>query len=306
MTVVNMLSMGDEGVAIADEQSSGANRKYNVAQKLHPINESVVFGGSGPADFIQEVYNLTVERIEESKKRNIAVNSRNIYETTLSILLEAKNRRKSEILFANYGLNMDEINTGLSAKMGKPLDSDLKNNATNLLRQVDESFSTSILLGGFENDKFKIYSLDANRGGIVISRPYCSIGSGSDEADKVLSRYVVGLPRSKRENIDKPDGLVKAIEATNAASQTNIGVGGTPSIFYAREGKETSVPGESECILATELVHGMTRGFLDLDYTKDTVYKLVLGNNKFEEIEEEMKTKANDWKAFDRSLRGYK
>jgi len=305
MTVINMLSMGDEGVAVADEQSSGITRKYNVSQKLHLIGGRTVFGGSGPADFIREVYDGTVGKTE-AKNSELKLKSKDVFEATKQTLFDAKNNKKAEILFANYGLTMDELRTGSSASSGKPLDSDLKQSAVSVLQRVDQDFGISILLGGFDNGRFVIYGIDSARGGAKISRPYSSIGAGSDEADKVLSSYIIGLPRDKRESIDGAEGLVKTIEATNAASHVNIGVGGTPSIVYMRAGKRPAIPGERECILATELVHGLTFGFLDRNFTYDAVRGLVLGDKEFGVVEEAMRGASKDWRAFDRSLRGYK
>jgi hypothetical protein len=136
-----------------------------------------------------------------------------------------------------------------------------------------------------------------------------SIGSGADESDKVLSGYVERLPREQREKIQTVEGLVKLIEATNGAANLNVGVGGSPSIIYVKKDEDKDVvkqPNESQCILASEVVEGYTRGLLDRDFTYSAVRRLVLENVDFRTVEEGMKQKAKDWKKLDRLLRGYK
>ena len=63
---------------------------------------------------------------------------------------------------------------------------------------------------------------------------------------------------------------------------------------------------ENQCILASEIVDGYTRGMLEKDFVYESVNKLVREDGDFEEIEEQMKTKAVDWEKLDRFLRGYK
>ena len=101
------------------------------------------------------------------------------------------------------------------------------------------------------------------------------------------------------------EGLAIAIEATNASSDINVGVGGSPSIMYvAKDG--VIVPNENQCILASEIIRGMTRGYLARDFALEKVYGLVVKGADFEKTDEEMKSAATDWRKFELSLRGYK
>ena len=132
-----------------------------------------------------------------------------------------------------------------------------------------------------------------------------SIGSGEDESDRILTNFYAKMPRKKRNQISPEEGIIKLIEATNASARLNPGVGGIPSIIYLdKEGVKE--PSEEQCILSTEIVEGLIRGLLDSDFAYDAVSKLVLQDGDFETIEEQMKTKAKDWKRLDRILRGYK
>lgn len=305
MTVINMLSFGESGIAMADEQSSTALRKYNVAQKLQTLYGNVLYGGSGPADPIKEIYEISEERINLLKQEKGNISIREIFEIVNEITISYHNNLKNRILNARIGISLEDFLTGTLTRIGKPLDETIKNYAARFCQQMDEEGSIEILLGGINLGKFVIYRADSYGYGFKISRPYDSIGSGKDESEKVLSSYVSHLPRGKRESIDRNEGLIKIIEATNASSRLNIGVGGAPSIVYISEGSMKR-PNENQCILASEIVEGLTRDLLEKDFVHESLSKLVFNNGDFEEIEEEVKQKSKDWKKLDRILRGYK
>ncbi len=297
MTVINAMSFGESGAAIADEQSSTPKRKYNVSQKIQPLGDKAFFGGSGPADFIREIYDESNSQIKGSLP--IKEMARIVKDT----LFEAKNQRKDDALRAMYDLSLEEIKTGVSRKSGMQL-ADLTN-PVNMLQQLEEQLSLGILIGGLSGNGFEVYLLSPQTGTTKISRPYASIGSGSDESDKVLSSYAASLTRDNRLCIGSEEGLVKLIEATNAASDINVGVGGIPSIRYISQ-KKVYAPNEENCILSGELVKGYIRDLLPRDFVYSSVMNLVKGEAEFEKVEEDMKTKSKDWKKLDRILRGYK
>lgn len=99
--------------------------------------------------------------------------------------------------------------------------------------------------------------------------------------------------------------MAKVIEATNASSRLNVGVGGAPSIVYIREG-EVIIPDEARCIKATEIVTGLTSGLLTKDFSYQALSDLIYGKKNPLIIEEEMKNNAKDWNKLDRIFRGYK
>lgn len=302
MTVINMLSFGDSGVAVADEQSSTNMRKYNVAQKLHLLDNKIVYGGSGSSDALATIY-------EDSNNKLMSVDGqRSIDDAAISVngsMIKYRNELKNNVLLANMGVTLADLTTGFSSKYNRALDADAKASCLRFLQQADNIGNVGVLIGGMKNEKFEIYAIDSSGTNTKISRPYQSIGSGSDESDKVLSSYVINLSREKRDKIDKKEGLVKVIEATNSSSKTNQGVGGSPSIAYITK-DSVIIPSENQCILASEIVDGLTNNFLDKDFSEDLVYSLVVKNESFEESEEKMKSSSKNWKDFDRFLRGYK
>lgn len=302
MTVINMLSLGEEGLAVADEQGTGQIRKSNIHQKLRKLNDLVIYGGSGGADFIMNVYNLVVNYLEEAK-RNPEL--REIHEIANRILISQKNLLRNKCLEANVGIGLNDFLVGslIDAKM--PLAENVRNKAEQIVSRFDEIFNAEILIGGMENGSFCIYEINTSGTGLKTSLPYGSIGSGADESQKTLSNYISNMRRDKRESIDAVDGLAKLIEATNASTRMNVGVGGTISIAYVtKEG--IKMPDEDRCRLASEIIEGFTRDLLDKEVTYNALSKLIFENGSFEEIEEEVKQKTIAWEKLDRILRGYK
>ena len=309
MTVINMLSLGESGIAVADEQSSSFIRKYNVAQKLQLFDDKVVYGGSGPADIIREIYEQSKREIQELKKERGSLQLKDIYEIVSKVAINHKNQFKNRILYSNLGITLDDYITGTLSRNGQKLDEHVKAYAGNAIQKIDEEWHVAALLGGFElngdSQKFSIYGVDARGFSFKISRPYGTIGSGADESDKVLSSYIANLKRDKREKIAPHEGLAKIIEATNASARLNVGVGGTFSIVYINP-HEVIIPSEDNCILATEVVQGLTHALLDKDLAYNMLERLIFKQEDFEVVEEELKTGTKDWKLLDRFLRGYK
>lgn len=307
MTVINMMSFGESGAAVADEQSSRGVRKQKIAQKLKIIDNSVIYGGSGVAQIIKEVSDCVTDYIKKERKKNneLDVNPDIVYRMTKGVMSNIKNDKKDYFIRSNFGIGLEDLQSG--AKEGKfRLDDEFKKRVTEASeRHVGELYS-AILIGGLSEGKFEIYALDSSGNDFSkMPSPYESIGSGKDESDKILSQYVENLRREKRDNILVEEGLVKLIEATNGSSNLNIGVGGNPSIIYMDE-NGFKKPNEKQCLLASEIVEGYSRGLLEKKFVYGAVHELVLNDGNFEKYEEEMKQSCKDWKKLDRILRGYK
>ena len=305
MTVINMLSLGKEGIAVADEQSSTEGRKYNVAQKLHLLNDHVVYGGSGPSNYIREIYKAIAKELTEIKKQKDHIELNDITAIASNIAIGHRKHVKNSVLQSNLGISLEDFLTG-TTNNGRKLDDSIIKTAYNLVQQFDNEARLGFLLGGIQNGVFDIYQVDSSYGATNHSRPYASIGSGADESEKVLSRFIASLSREKRESINREEGLVKIIEATNASSNLNVGVGGSPSIVYVNKEGKTLRPSEKQCILASELVKGFTYEILPKDFVYEAVDALVYRNEDFESTENNMWSKATDPKKLSRLLRGYK
>ncbi|MBI4983332.1 hypothetical protein HZC32_01695, partial [Candidatus Woesearchaeota archaeon] len=183
MTVVNMLSFGDSGAAITDEQASSYVRKLNVANKLRVIN-NFVFGGSGIMDFLEKTYDQLRTVLPEKCDFNEL--SKHLSKSTISFI----NNYKDSCIQANYNISLSEFQAG-KTKEGSPLDLEFKKPIADYFNQLNKEivYPNSILVGGINGEKFEIYYFYfGNCSFIRSSTPYASIGSGSDEAGRILSR----------------------------------------------------------------------------------------------------------------------
>lgn len=298
-----MMSFGTSGAAVADEQASSGGRKYNVSEKLHILDDGVIYGGSGNAGFILEVYE-GIKRNLRSQDENSPRELHNIYETTINELLNHKTNKKSEYLYANTGLTLEEVQSG-TLRSGQKIDEAAKSNAIACIGTSDNLLDTSILLGGIEDGRFNIYCLETRFGGSMSPIPYQSIGSGSDESNKSLSNFFSELPRERRSSICPKEGLLSLIEATNAASKINHGVGGTLSITYMDKSGIITLS-EDRCVLAAEVVKAYSAGFLSKDFTHEAVGRLVIENGDVMDISDKMFENSGSEKKLNMFLRGYK
>jgi hypothetical protein len=305
MTVINMLNLGREGIAVADEQSSAGSRKFNVAEKLHLIGGNVIYGGTGSADLIRDVYEAAGGTVKSYLKEHSQVHVRDIYNIVNERMIDATNDIKNNVLRTCLGITYGDLLTGMHSETGRPLDDAAKQNAGNVLRERSDYMNMGASIGGIQDGHFEIYEVDTNGLGQKCSRPYSSIGSGADESQKVLSTFVALLPRVAREKIGLAQGLAKTIEATNASSALNVGVGGIPSIVYISKNGILR-PDEESCILSTELVKGMTGEFLPEKFVHEKLEGLVKGEEKARIVEREMMKNATSRAKFLRFLRGYK
>lgn len=305
MTVISLMSFGDSGAAIADEQGSGLIRKANVYSKLHIIGDKMISGGSGPADFIKIAYDGVRDFLKTTDKQ---VTPGLIHDVMDQSLSRTKIDKKDKWLKDCFGVSLNELQAGVKYD-GTKIDDTYKSRAFDSLmgdRQLMESTSAAIGLGGFVDGRFELFYADSTGSSDAKVPRHCiTIGSGSDQADRVLSKYIESLPRKMRENIPVKEGLVKLVEATNAAKSSNQGVGGIPSILYMDKNQIIETD-ENSCVLAGELVEGLTTNQLDYQFVQDAVNSLIMGNSTFQEMEKEMRAEAKDWDKLDKYLRGYK
>ncbi|MAG78822.1 hypothetical protein CMI40_00400 [Candidatus Pacearchaeota archaeon] len=304
MTVINMLGLKEAGIVAADEQASTDLRKTNVSQKLHKLGKSFVYGGSGPINMLGRVYKLSNNNIKELMETKGDFSLNDAYNIVNQEIINYKNQQKNNVLLASVGINLENFLT--SQINGVALGEDTKKAGINFLNQVDEKFAMTVLLGGMENGKFGIYSSNTSGIGGENIMNYSSIGSGADESDKILSSYIASLSRDQRERIEPKEGIVKIIEATNASKNINQGVGGSLGIAYVPKNDVPIIPSDNQCILAGELVEGLTRNFLDKVFVYDKVFELVTQDGDFIKIKKEMQNTSKNWDEFDRILRGYK
>jgi len=284
MTVVNMLSLGNEGVAVADEQASTRLRKYDLTQKLGILSaegrDLAVYGFSGPIDMLKGVYDETQE-VLESMGTERTLKLKDVTREVDTTLIRRLHEIRNNYLLKHAGITYDELITGMHLESGKPLSTQIQDLGGNILGRLGEKTSAGILIGGLEKGAFRIYSTSTGGDPERVSMPYQSIGSGSDQSDEVLASFITRMRREQRDSIDPADGLIAVLKATNASSRVNQGVGGIPSIAYVTSEGRIYQPGEDECLLVGELVQGLENNLLDRDFCRTKVVGLVNGERSY-------------------------
>ena len=303
MTVINMLSLGSEGLAVADEQSSNYYRKFNIGEKLRSLGETAIYGGTGSSDMIRAVYDMSKERIDMRNAEGKPINLSEIYQILNNSLTETLYNRREDILRKNLSFGIKNLQTG-KLDTGEEITPRAMDYASSLVGRRDE-LSVGVLIGGVQDGYFQIYQSDTQGPSGKVPIPYASIGSGSETSERILSEYFASLPREKREQIGLGEGLSKIIGATIESAALNHGVGGIPSIAYISEDGFFR-PTEKACILSTELVKGLRGRFLKRGFVYETLEALVKEEEKPEKIQENMWKKAKKAKKFNLFLRNYK
>ena len=141
----------------------------------------------------------------------------------------------------------------------------------------------------------------------IIADNYCSLGSGSDAADSELSSFFNDKTRAERweGGIEKIDGIVALINATETASLKNVGVGGLPYIKILTNEKVIT-PSEYNTKLSTEIVKATKKGYLSEEFQNEAISTLLFDGKGFEGVEKEMQKQSKDSKEMNLMLRGYK
>jgi hypothetical protein len=301
MTVINMISLGETGIAVADEQASIGGRTENSYQKLFPLNNTTIFGMAGTADFAKEVYHNTMGRVQPDPN---SLGMSELRQTVGGAMLEVKDSMRYFRLKGALGIHYNNFLTG-RLDDGTQLSDSILRKAGEYLDQFEELTQSGFVLGGIDNDnRFSIYKLSSQGLTMRSSSPYASIGSGSDQSQNILSRFASGLRRDERDDTEPVDGLYTIVEATNA-SRINQGVGGTMTIYKISPEGITSVD-EDESRLVGEIVEADSLGYLDQSYTDQILNGLVFENMRFDDAYDAFRNLADDWDELDLILRGYR
>lgn len=317
MTVVSIMSFGDSGAAIADEQLTADERKFtSKSSKIKLFNENMIFGPSGSSSFGGEVFEDLVgflKKLERNDNTETTVigNSKDlgtIAQKIQDIVNDDKKAIINQHLTATFGgLTLENLQQGITPG-GAKLDADYKERVNKYLAEnpdIKNEITLSIALGGFEKGKFQVYAMDST--GTLRKRDergFVSIGAGRDAADMILGMYKKSLPAEKQENVPVAEGLVKLVQATNMARDFIQGVDIPIDIIYIHKDGTTREPNQEQCSLASELVYGLEWGYLRKPFVYKSVAALIVGDANHDVSEDEMKRKAGTkWLEFDRKLR---
>lgn len=344
MTVINALRFDRySGVMVCDEQTSYGNmeRKIDSADKIQTIIDSDIeqaekisacLGCSGTVLIAAELRSRIRKKIRNKYndyKSNILASREEFlkFEDIAGIAFESmkevKMRHIDSIITGKYNFNSKNFLAGSynrDAYKYKIEQQEIVENVLSLMswkgmiEDVRYVFlNRSILAGLDQSGEFDIYSLSMIDGSMnKVQSIFQSVGSGQDISDLVFIRWSMNKTLKQRmEGFEPEDGLLAIINATNAASTNNIGVGGYFNIvlFNGREEnpeKRRIEISDHRAKLACEIASAYQFDFLQREDASNLLKYLLLENRQFDEVNELFLRQARDLKAMQRFLRGYK
>src|SRR3989344_3667924 len=267
MTVVSAMKFNEQaGALVTDERGSYGSRHTDVATKIYRVGSTSPFALVGTAGSLSVAADVTQEantylRNPQSQKPIEEG------EDIANLLSEMMNRSKRQIihghLISSFGLTETDFIRGQVIRSNTDpyrIDPSIMQRYERILEGKDPMIS-DMLTNHFlaltrDANSVELYNIWMGTSvPIKVVLPYAAVGTGGDAADATLQSFVVKLPRAKRVDIDPLNGIAELLFATHRASETNIGVGGTPYIGIIREG-EMIMPTEENSRLALEVVRG--------------------------------------------------
>jgi len=343
MTVNNAIRFNQySGAIVCDEERTvyDVRRAYSMYKARPIIPERIqreqgivaAAGSTGTASIGEELktkfgtrilkeYEEHIHRLGESPSffKSIGDVARMLFD----IMCEMKSNHVDELLKVRFGFTTDDLIRGYTMHGGEKIpieDRDVVRSAERLIAWRDKPkemnrifINRAILIGYDPVSGFQIF-LISMRDFMVepVQFIFQSVGSGADAANMIFTEYAgEKLTQERRNAIDRVEGLITAIRATNASSHINTGVGGYYNIIlidgsqkdYAKRICEIS---DYRTKLASEIVRAHDHGFLSTSKTCKFIDKLFFKNGDFQSVEESFFKNARNTKLLKRLLRGYK
>lgn len=345
MTVINaMIFDKHSGAMCCDEQTSiGEVRKMMSSDKIQnivpsKIRENVkleaVYGGTGTTAIGDEIRRGIKMRLREnydnalnrSKDNTVSFTSTDdIFQIAYEEMMKVKHRHIDDVIngYFNFG-TVDYMQGFYNDSKNEKIEinqKELKEKVFDLINwknadEVDSIFLNAAIIAGFDSSgEFKICKLSMKTEMLLqmAGSVFETVGSGSDSAQIIFSDYAGSKTLDERRNhIDRVEGMLQLIRATNAAAKFNMGVGGYFNIVlfdsseddHARRLFEVS---DSKAKLASEVVFAYYNKFIDYETAYELTDELIFKRQKsFEELNIRFLDASADRTKMLRFLRGYK
>jgi 20S proteasome alpha/beta subunit len=277
MTVISFLRLNEKsGMGAADEREThGHTRVYDVAKKIHSLNDSASIGFSGSVALGNQIIESVKSSIHPEDTTKEVV--KKIEEAYLSI----KNDDFEKGYLNRYGVKWDEV------KRPGTLDEKLKERIFKAIDSPWEAGFPQFILGIYnkENKEFNIYNIDYP--GIACkSINYSCFGSGRDRAEIVIGDYIGRLEPEERENIRPYKGAKLLMDATQT-SWKNVGVGGRTQLVHITEKGCTDL-GKEESNILNNVLHCEKTDKLKKEFVDDIFKNVIENGAKTKEIMKEL------------------
>lgn len=345
MTVVNALIFDKHsGAMCCDEQTSiGEVRKMLSSDKIQKIVPSAVrekakleavYGGTGTTAIGDEIrrgiklrikkkFDLTNSKSLENNGDFISMDE--IFQIAYEEMMKVKHRHINDIISGYFNFETSDYIQGFYKNSGDEKieinQKELKEKVYDLMNwrnasEVDSIFLNAAIVAGFDGKgEFKICKLSMKTEMLLqmAGSIFETVGSGSDSAQIIFSDYASSKTLDERRNhIDRVEGMIQLLRATNGAAKYNMGVGGYFNVvlFDSSEddpSKRFVEVMDSKAKLASEVVFAYYHDFLKYENTYELIYELIFKRQKsFEELNNLFLAMSADKLRMQRFLRGYK
>lgn len=344
MTSINAIKFNHEqGAMLCDEQRGWNEEDMMImtADKIKPVTIQEVentlrfvasYGNTGSSSVGDElkfkIKNSITTRFTKQKKLkggNLKhlMTIEELANLAFQMQVEMKHRHIDETLKGRYGFTTKDFLRGSYSNNGKSYDitqdeiiSQVHKDIAWLGRSGDATpiFLNAGIIAGYEpKEGFRIFHLSLIEHLCEpVQEIFLNDGSGRDVSMINMTDYTNNLSIPERAgDIEPVEGLFAIIDAVNAASRFNLGVGGYYNIIIfdgkaknpADIRKEIS---DYRAKLAAHLVNAVFMNQIDEKKSKELLEALIFGDENFEVVFEKMMKAARNKKSLSRILRGYK
>ncbi len=287
MTVINALVFNPEsGAIVSDEQGTSGGRKENTAKKVFPLFDKpslqALVGSAGPIS-------ANLKTIFDSQNKPTDATS---YDAVVkNIVKNAVNGRHQQVqhyLHGKFGISFEEALTG-KTQSNKDINPQITQAYMTEFTQgiqSSEHIGQYLLLGRDSHNSMAITAFDSREENVYqMFQGHFSIGSGADASNTELSKFMMDIPRDKRNKINPVKGLEILLYATKLSEIMNNGVGGIPDIGIIYEGKIIQ-PKEDESKLAQEIARANKRGgLIRPEFAYDALDSLLLKGSDHQSVD---------------------
>lgn len=344
MTVVNALIFSKHtGAMCCDEQTTiGDVRKMMSSDKIQKIvptriREEIkfeaVYGGTGTTAIGDEIRKGIKERLNKDfdemrshkEKHEQFKTIEDVFQIGYEEMTKVKHRHINDILKGYFDFDTGDYLQGYyrnaSGEKIEVLQKDVKEKVYDLINwrnapEVDSIFLNAAIIAGFDQSgEFRICKMSMKTEMTLMNSTsvFETVGSGSDSAQIIFSDFASNKTLEERRNhIDRVEGMIQLIRATNGAAKYNMGVGGYFNIILF-DGNEDDPDKrfveifDSRSKLASEIVFAYYNHYISYENMYELINEIIFRNSiSFEEMNRKFLEASTDRERMGRFLRGYK
>ncbi len=292
-----------------------------------------VYGGTGTTAIGDEIRKGIKERLSKDfdtgksnkDKSEMFKSIDEIFQIGYEEMTKVKHRHINDILSGYFNFDTNDYLQGFyKNQSGEKIDisqKDLKEKVFDFINwrnasEADSIFLNAAIIGGFdESGEFKISKMSIKTEMTLMKAGsiFETVGSGSDSAQIIFSDYASNKTLDeRRDHIDRVEGMIQLLRATNGAAKYNMGVGGYFNIVLF-DGKEDDPDKrfveifDSRSKLASEIVLAFYHDYVSYENTYELIDELIFKKAKsFDELNSSFVNASTDKTKMGRFLRGYK